>query len=456
VLLSSNAEKILELLVLYIQAPGTLCIAPLWSTFADLVQGVTYEIQRLVFGCLRSWVHAGELEARLIGETPLLDFAFRALGSPQLFEDAVDLICSMIHESQEIYDNEDFIQILLPRLVELKNQLASAADDTELMRGLTRIFAEAGETYRVLIIQHLDSFFPIVEAILECTSYHDLDVVPITFQFWFRLAQLLGKQSTTPAPLLQAYKGVMLSIIKHLHYAPDDQALTGQELDDFRSFRHTMGDTLKDCCYVLGPGACLFTAYDIIATALSRSTVGTISWQEIEAPIFAMRAMGGEIDPRDDQVVPKVMDLIPTLPNHPKLQYAAILLVSRYTEWLDLHPSYIPFQLNYISSGFQSSDGELSAAAAQAMKYLCKDCTKHLSDSLPQLHSFINTVGTQISQDDRIQIYEAIGHIIASLPLEKAATSMKSFAFELLSRVHNTVSKPVVVSKEELREVAGK
>jgi len=144
------------------------------------------------------------------------------------------------------------------------------------------------------------------------------------------------------------------------------------------------------------------------------------------------------------------MDLLPTLPNHPRIHYAAILVVSRYTEWVDLHPTYIPFLLSYLSSGFENPDSEETAAAAQAMKYLCRDCRRHLADSLPQLHSFINTIGPKLSQADRLQIYEAIAHIISSMPMEQAAASLRTFAFELLERIHVTTSK-LSASKDDLK-----
>ena len=84
--------------------------------------------------------------------------------------------------------------------------------------------------------------------------------------------------------------------------------------------------------------------------------------------------MGAEVDPNDDEVVPLIMDLIPKLPPHPRVRYAATLVISRYTEWIDRHPQYIQFQLAYISDGFNDPDGEVAAAAGQAMKYMCKDC----------------------------------------------------------------------------------
>jgi transportin-3 len=301
---------------------------------------------------------------------------FQALASEELFDSSADLICDFIHETQEVYENEDVIQLLMPRLIALRAKFAELNEDTEKIRGLTRIFTEAGETYRQLIVQHTDTFFPLVEAIVECTSYHDLDVVPITFHFWYRLTQTLGKQNTVHDVFVGAYQAILNIIIQHLHFPGDAVTLTGQEADDFRSFRHVMGDTLKDCCFILGSTLCLTKAYQMIIDAMERGKTTVVSWQEVEAPLFAMRSMGGEIDMREDQLVPKIMDLIPLLPPHPRIRYAAMLVIARYTEWIDMHPEYIQFQLAYLSAGFENPDSEVSAAAAQAMKYLCKDCKR--------------------------------------------------------------------------------
>lgn len=269
------------------------------------------------------------------------------------------------------------IQLIVPRLIALRPKIAQTGEDSEKVRGYTRIYSEAGEVYRMLILQHPETFFPIVEAIGECSAYPDLDIVPITFHFWMRLAQSIGKKPSVSPLFITAYKSLMSVIIGHLHFPNDQNVLTGQEAEDFRSFRHVMGDTLKDCCYVLGTQTCLKTVYDLITTALARGTTGgtsVVSWQEIEAPLFSLRSMGAEIDPYDDQIIPKIMDLIPSLPDHPRLRYAAILVISRYTEWTNRHPDRIPFQLQFISSGFDSTDSEVSAAAGQALKFLCQDC----------------------------------------------------------------------------------
>lgn len=187
-----------------------------------------------------------------------------------------------------------------------------------------------------------------------------------------RLAQSIGKKSSVSPLLLDAYKTLMAVVIRHLHFPAEITAITGQEAETFRSFRHVMGDTLKDCCFVLGTDACLSAAYDMITSAMTRGA--NVSWQEIEAPLFSMRSMGAEVNPSDEGAVPKIMGLIPKLPAHPRVRYAALLIISRYTEWINKHPTYIPFLLQYVSTGFEDTDSEVNAAAGQALKYLCQDC----------------------------------------------------------------------------------
>lgn len=339
------------------------------------------KIQTTTFETLRSWLVAGELMSSQIGQTPLFDFSFRALESVQLFDTAVDVIVDLIHETQEIDDNLEVIQLILPRVAALKPRLdmQETKDDPDTMRGLCRIFVEAGETYRPLILQHPETFFPLVQAIGSCAAYEDLDIVRITFNFWYRLSHSLGKRpaDTFTQPFRDVYSSLVEIIIGHLRFPADPEDMNAQERDEFRTFRHTMGDTLKDCCYVLGSNVCLKRSYDIIKAAVDTAAAdpsAAIPWQTIEAPLFSMRSMGAEVDPSDNEVVPLIMNLLPSLPSQPNVRYAAILVIGRYSEWTDQHPEHLPFMLQYVSSGFEDRDADVAAAAAQSMRYLCKDC----------------------------------------------------------------------------------
>ncbi|KAJ6519728.1 armadillo-type protein [Mycena sanguinolenta] len=433
-LLTANAKQVLELLSLYIQATG-----------------VTHAVQSQVFGCLRSWLIAGEVRVTQLVKSPLFAYAFEALASDSLFDSAVDVICELIHETQEIDDNMPAIELIVPRLIALKPQLVSQRDEPEKIKGYARVFSEAGETYRMLLLQHPETFFPIVEAIGECSAYPDLDIVPITFSFWMRLAQTIGKKPSVSPLFLEAYRALVQVIISHLHFPSESTSVSAQEAEDFRSFRHVMGDTLKDCCLVLRTDTCLLATYQMITTALSRGPEA-VSWQEVEAPLFAMRSMGAELDLSDNDAIPKIMALIPSLPNHPRVRYAALLIISRYTEWANLHPEFINAQLQYVSAGFEDPDSEVCGAAGQALKYLCQDCKQHLVEFLPQLHTFLLATGAKLVQDDRRQVYEAIAYVISAMPMAQAAESLRTFSVDILARIHAATNK-TSITKQELEDV---
>ena len=383
----------------------------------------------------------------------MLRSAFEALESDELFDSAVDFLVDLIHETQEWEDNMPVIQELVPSLVNLHAALRTDAvkDDEDKFRGLTRILVEAGEWYAPLIVRHPDSFAPLVHAIAECAAYAELEVVGITLNFWYRLAKNLQSELANPAvqPLKQVYADLVGTIIRHLEYPKDDShPLVGEERETFRNFRHTIGDTLKDCCHVLGATACLQQSYSLIANALAAPNT---RWQEVEAPLFSMRSMGASVNADDNECMPMIMDLLPKVPNHPKIRYAAILVIGRYTQWIERHPEYIQFQLPYVIAGFDDNDTEVSAAAAQTMRYLCKDCCYHLVPFLPQLHTFLITVSTKLGHEDLLDLAAAVAHIIAAMPEEEQPAALQTFCQPNVELVHALAAQQTAPAKQDIR-----
>lgn len=363
-LLAKPAPQVIKVLTMYSQA-----------------QGLTTDIQNALLSCLASWLRAGEVGVQGLLESPLFNMSFDSLMNEQLFDVAVDVVCDIIHETQEVHDNQQAIQMIVPRLLPLRDELKKAIEegDDDKVRGLCRIFVQAGETYHRLILQHQDVFVALVQAIYECATYSDLDIVQITFRFWYYFSRDIQIHRSDPSaqPFLAVYQQLLEIIIKHLRFPDNMDSWTGQERDDFKSFRHYMGDTLKDCCQVLGSKACLTRSLNMIQEALSRAQqTSDVQWQDVEAPLFSMRAMGAEADPHDDEVLPRIMDIIPSLPSHPRLTYAGLLVISRYTEWFRYHADRIPSVLSYISAGFNTGEADVAAAAAQAINYLGQDCSQ--------------------------------------------------------------------------------
>lgn len=439
-LLSAAAPEILKLLSMYVQASG-----------------LTSQIQTGIFQCLRSWLKSGEVSASQMADTQLFDLSFDALASDELFDVATDVVCDLINETQEVEENMDVIQRVIHRLHPLRQELtaAAASDDEDKVRGLCRIFVQAGEAYHRIILRHRNELLPIVEAIAECTAYHDLDIVQITFRFWYLLSGALyhARDAAEAQAFYPLYERLLEVIIRHLRFPDDPDALTGQERDDFRSFRHFMGDTLKDCCHVLGSRQCLSRSLHLIQTTIAQSTPETLKWQDVEAPLFSMRAMGAEADPRDDEVLPQIINIIPTLPDHPKLKYAGLLVLSRYTEWIAYHPEQIPAQLSYISAGLEQAGSDVTAAAAQAMNFLCQDCYRDLVPYLPQLYEFFKSVNDKLGADDLISISEGIAYVIAGMQSNEAPQALMQFSQPLLEAL-SQVAELQNASKDQLRKGA--
>ena len=437
-LLTAHAGTVLEVLAMYMHA-----------------QGVTGAIQATVFACLRSWLKAGEIAAAQLAETPLLDDTFSALASDELFDVVVDVACDVINETQELDENQRVIAALLPRIDALRPALAGAGEDEDKVRGLCRIFVQAGETYHTLVLPHRASMQPIAQAILECASYHDLDIVQITFRFWYLLSTHVHKAAAAgdeaAAPFQAMYAQLFAVVIRHLRFPDDDAELTGQERDDFRAFRHYMGDTLKDCCYVLGAEACIARSLHLIESALAQASP-ELHWQDMEAPLFSMRSMGGQIDIQTSDVVPSVFALVPRLPPHPRLRYAGLLVISRFTEWVAEHPEHLHEVLSFITTGFDGSDKDIAAAAAQAMNFLCQDCREHLVPYYPQLLEFFRTVYDHLAVDDLLAVSEALTHVITAMSSAAAASdALLRLAEPLLQSVHDVSALPNATKPDLMR-----
>lgn len=336
--------------------------------------GSNASIQEKVFRCISSWLRTGDVDIRQLADDNLLNTAFHGLENDELFDVASDLVCDIIDGTKDVVEMKSVIENIYPRFTPLLQRLkhAKAEEDTDAVRGYCRILISAGEAYVTLIAQHPESLTTLMDGIMECADYNDLEIVQLTFKFWYELTNTLTTTTFERViPAFTHYFDALVDIIlRHLHYPEDTQELTASERDEFRDFRHDMGDTLKDCCRILTPERCLAKPYMRLQSLLASPGA---TWQQIEAPIFSLRSMGSEVPENEDKVMPQILELFSKLPDHPKIRYAATLVISRYSFWTRLHPQYITYQLNFISAGFQND--EVAAASALALKHLCKDCS---------------------------------------------------------------------------------
>ncbi|KAI8086442.1 armadillo-type protein [Halteromyces radiatus] len=436
-LVETNAEQVLWLISSHLQTSGG-----------------NVDIDESAFKCLSSWLRTGDVDIRFLASNPLVNMVFDALAVDDLFDVCTDVVCEILYETRDVVNLQSLIGVLYPRftpMLELLKQ-AKATEDVDKMRNYCRMFIEAGEAYVSLIAQQPENFNILLDGIISCTAFDDLDIAKMTFKFWYELTNTL----TTPhyqnaIPRFYNYFDQLVDIIiNHLHYPEDFNDWTAAERDEFRDFRHEMGDTLKDCCRILTPQKCLFKPMahlsKLLTTTDPSSTPST--WQQIEAPIFSLRAMGSEVPADEHEVMPQIMEFLSKLPDHPKIRYAATLVISRYSFWTREHPQFITYQLNFISSGFQNE--EVAAASALALKHLCKDCSELLIDFIGELHPFYINVVKTLPFQDALEVTEAIAHVMAVIPISGLQDALQSFCLPLAQDLHSIVikGKDAVTEKE--------
>ncbi|KAI6715672.1 hypothetical protein JHW43_001733 [Diplocarpon mali] len=386
-LLGDNATTVVHLLIQYAQSSVTAATNP------QLLEVIT------------SWLR--EVPVASIVDSPLLNVVFSALDNDRSFEAAADCLCAIFKETRDVDEYLPTIQALFPRVVALQPRIAMAEqqEDTELFKGITRIFAEAGEAWVVLIARDPLVFRPLVEAVLECAARDlDRDSIALTFIFWYELKLYLILERYIEARMqyMDVYSKLVDVMLKQLEYPSADDPNSLELFDGdreaeekFREFRHHMGDVLKDCCEIMGVTECLskvlgrIKAWMSSYAAMANDTL-VPHWQQLEAPLFSMRALGRMVDKDEDIILPQIMPLLVQIPHQEKLRFATIMVLGRYTEWTSNHPELLESQFNYIVASFETDSKEIVRAAAMSMKFFCTDCKHHLSGQVVQLQQFYN------------------------------------------------------------------
>lgn len=399
--------------------------------------------------CISSWLR--EIPVHAIVSSPLLDAIFEGLSDEDSFPEASEALSAIFRETREVNDCLDTIQILFPRLMELQPRIAAEADEIgDTFKLLTRTFAEAGEAWVVLIAKEPQRLRPLVEAILECCARDkERDAIEFTFRFWDDLRSYLVLEHYMESRLehIDVYSSLVDVLLKHLEY-PTPESGEEQDLFDgdrvqeekFREFRHQMGDTLKDACDVMGVTDCLTKVLNAIKLWMQKYAAQTTPtlvphWQELEAPIFAMRAMGRMVDKNENVVLPQLIPLLVQIPNHEKLRFATIMVLGRYTEWTASHSEFLEPQFQYIVSAFENDSKEIIRAAAMSMKFFCIDCKDILTNQVVQLQQFYDQILDKLPDASQEEITEGVATVVSVQPVEETYRLLKLYCDPLVQRL---------------------
>jgi transportin-3 len=431
--LADNADQVVQLLVNYAQS------SPAAATNPQL------------FDCISSWLR--EVPVSVIVNSPLMNAVLHGVTDDKSLLAAADCLGIICRETKDVDDNLETIQALLPKVLQLRPRIQALADDedSEGFKAITKVFADAGESWVLIIARQPQAFRPLVESLLECCARDkERDVIEYTFSFWYELKQYLTLDHYMEArvQLLDVYAQLVDIMLKQLEYPHSDNP---NELDlfdgdreqeeKFREFRHHMGDTLKDSCEVMGVAACLTKVHDAIKLWQekygSQATQTAVPhWQSLEAPLFAMRAMGRMVESTDSSVLPQIFPLLVQIPiSNEKLRFAAIMVFGRYTEWTAAHPEFLESQFSYIVASFQTESQEILRAAAQAFMYFCVDCKQLLSPQVIQLQSFYDQILDKLPVSSKEEVTEGVAYVLSVQKTEDLYKLLKLYCDPLVQRL---------------------
>lgn len=367
-----------------------------------------------------------------------------ALSAEEPFEAAVECMCALIGETRDVDENMSTVLTLYPQVIALRPMLAEAArdEDTEKYKGIARIFAEAGESWVLLIARLPSDFIELVAAVLETAALDwEKEAISHTFKFWYDLKQYLTLEKYTPARMqcIGIYARLVDIMIGHLEYpkpeSGDEKDLfegDREQEEKFREFRHQMGDVLKDCCEVMGVAECLRKPYDIIQawvqTYGAQATANHVpDWQKLEAPLFAVRAMGRMVSPDEDTMLPRLIPLIAAIPDHHKVRFQAVMALGRYTEWTAHHPETLQPQLDFIMGAFDHAEKDVIRAAALSFKFFCNDCASLLVEYVHPLHAFYVKNLDNLPMSSQEEITDGVASVIARVPADQVYDMLRLY-----------------------------
>jgi transportin-3 len=431
--LADNAEQVVQLLVNYAQS------SPAAATNSQL------------FDCISSWLR--EVPVSVIVNSPLMNAVLHGVTDDKSLLAAADCLGIICRETKDVDDNLETIQALLPKVLQLRPRIQALVDeeDTEGFKAITKVFADAGESWVLIIARQPQAFRPLVESLLECCARDkEREVIGYTFSFWYELKQYLTLDHYMEArvQLLDVYAQLVDIMLKQLEYPHSDNPneidlFDGdrEQEEKFREFRHHMGDTLKDSCEVMGVAACLTKVHDAIKLWQekygSQATQTAVPhWQSLEAPLFAMRAMGRMVESTDSSVLPQIFPLLVQIPiSNEKLRFAAIMVFGRYTEWTAAHPEFLESQFSYIVASFQTDSQEILRAAAQAFMYFCVDCKQLLSPQVIQLQSFYDQILDKLPVSSKEEVTEGVAYVLSVQKTEDLYKLLKLYCDPLVQRL---------------------
>ncbi|XP_058071597.1 transportin MOS14 [Magnolia sinica] len=430
------------------------------------------ELMEQVLEAFASWLRLCQgIPASTLASHPLVFAALSGLNSEQLLEASVNVVSELIHytvseRSGGLSMQMPLVQVLVPRVMGLREQLKDSLKDEEDVKAMARLFADMGDSYVELIATGSDESMLIVQALLEVASHPEYDIASMTFNFWHSLqANLTGREfysSYGTEAAIEAERSRRLQIFRpafellvslvsfRVQYPTDYQDLSKEDLKDFKQTRYAVEDVLMDAASVLGGDPILRILFMKLVQAVgSCRSDESCEWRPAEAALYCIWAISKSVSFTEAEIMPQVMALLSKLPHQPQLLQTACLIIGAYSRWINAAPaelSILPSIIETLTRGMSTSE-DSAAAAAVAFRHVCDACRKKLCGSLDGLfHIYHQGVsgeggGYKLSPEDSLHLVEALSMVITELPPDHAKKALEMLCLPAVAPLQEIINQ---------------
>ncbi|XP_069157959.1 transportin-3 isoform X2 [Procambarus clarkii] len=416
-------------------------------------EGATKESTHLkALRCMASWFNIHTEEWVMLTNTCLVSDILNVVRNPQvsprLHEIATDCVCSamIMLEAERI---QPLAEVLFAGVLQLGEpyHMAVAMEDINAITNYARIFSELGETLVEVMVEQPDQglgSLQVLHLLLTCIGHHDWEVAEITFNFWYKLSEVLYRKNcdNVNEQFKPYVERLIEALYRHCQIEPDHESILVQQ-DDFYEFRERVQELIKDVVFICGSKLC----FQQMAHILQSPDV-TKNWNLMEAALFIMQSVAKNLVPEESEVVPPILEGLLGQPDdiHLQVAFTSVQLLAELNEWIACHPSLLPLVLQFLTKRLHNK--HLATVAAKALDAVCQSCRDHIEQHFDGLMHIIASLDSfSISNEAVVGLLKGVSSILGRFPKERIKEDMKKLCLVQVSHLQKLIEENIPIEK---------
>ena len=429
------------------------------------------DVGKAILSVFRAWLTAGDFEPESVRQSPLLELALASANDEDTFVVALDTLGELVRFATQsgTEPNSHLAMAVLEHALSLDSVLSSALEgqigNVAVLSAVFAFFIGLAEHYALLLLDMHDMAAPLVDIMLSITTSPNLplSIIEHSFMFWFVLAEEIDSKASNEREELRhhfedSFRTLLAAVAARAAFPDDDDGASAEESESVAElllFRHRYCSPLfGTAAYVLLGTPALASLCELLDTFPEIAGEGgggggddgqggqVDGWQPYEAVLFAINSISAQVPNDESEILPQLIQWLPSLPSHPRLTATTLVLLSSYAQWLKEHPDHLNSIVEYVVTNVNIP--YVQESAATTLKCICDDCAEHLLEEEPAFAQlfFDALESDECSDVTRVELLRCVGFVISELDAPSATSA--------LARIYQPISASIEATCNEL------